>query len=231
MRFDLRERDAGWHGGGQIAGAVLDDAVDFMPRVPRTPRCARRVAPTCQLRPRAADDTGCRSGSRGAGSPPLRPPLVRFEDGGINIARPGLRARRDAGDTGQALHHTARRRKHLAGIADAGRIERAAHQLHRVEIGRRKHLRHRRRLVGADAVLARDRPAGLDAVRQDLRGDLFRELALPGNSLVVADERMKIAVAGVKHVADAQPRALFERRECGASTSGSFVRGITPSCT
>ena len=111
-----------------------------------------------------------------------------------------------------------RRRKHLARIADAVRIERAAH----AAASRRDRpavniSRHVRLLVGADAVLAGDRAAGLDAVRQDLRRDLLGVLRLARDRLVVADERVQVAVARVKDVADAQARSRFERRGCGAA--------------
>ena len=42
-------------------------------------------------------------------------------------------------------------------------------------------------------------------------------LGLAGNRLVVADERMQVAVAGVEHVADAQAGSLPRARESGAA--------------
>src|SRR5262245_61593237 len=90
----------------------------------------------------------------------------------------------------------------LAWIAEAAGIERAAQALHRVEIVLAEHLRHVRFLVGADAMFAGDGATGVDAVLKDFRRDCFGMLCLAGNRFVVADERMKIAVAGVKHIAD-----------------------------
>ena len=99
----------------------------------------------------------------------------------------------------------------LPGLQMPVRIERAPHELHRVEIVRGEHLRHRCLLVGADAVLAGDRAAGVDAVRAGSPTATCSACsAWPGNGFVVADERMQVAVAGVKDVADAQARARFE---------------------
>ena len=52
-------------------------------------------------------------------------------------------------------------------------------------------------------------PASMQYV-EDLGGDLLGVFRLSGNRLVVADERMQVAVAGVKHVADAQARSRFQ---------------------
>jgi hypothetical protein len=56
------------------------------------------------------------------------------------------------------------------------------------------------------------------------------EIGLPRHRLVVTDQRMQVPVAGVKDVADAEAAALGEGADA-ASTSGSFVRGTTQSCT
>src|SRR5262249_55925569 len=77
-------------------------------------------------------------------------------------------------------------RKDLAWVADAGGIERAAPQLHRLEIVGAEHLRHLCAFVRADAVLAGDGPARFDAVREDLGCDLLGPIRLPGLRLVVA---------------------------------------------
>ena len=78
-------------------------------------------------------------------------------------------------------------------------------------------------------MLAGERAARVDAGFEDLLGELARALGLARLG-VVEDERVEVAVAGVEDVADAQPvarRQLPIRR----STSGSLVRGTTPSCT
>ena len=86
-------------------------------------------------------------------------------------------------------------------------IEGEAHALHGVKVRGREHLQHVLRLVGADAVLAGDRAARLDAVLQNLSGDLDGALRLAGHALVVANQRMQVAIAGMEHVANPQPRS------------------------
>src|SRR3984893_18182808 len=103
-----------------------------------------------------------------------------------------------------------RGREDLSGVAEVPRIEGRTDALHDVEIIGREHPRHVRRLVGADAMLAGDRPSGIDAVRQDLAGHFRRPIRLTGNALVVVDEGMEVAVAGVKDVANPQPRSRLE---------------------
>ena len=122
------------------------------------------------------------------------------------------------------------RRQHLARIAEPTRVDRVAQLLHHVEVIVGEHARHVVLLVRADAVLAGDRAAGFDAVCEDLAGHFFRQRRLPRNPLVVADQRVEVAIAGVEDVADGQSRSLAERGD-RPSTSGSFVRGTTPSCT
>ena len=65
-------------------------------------------------------------------------------------------------------------------------------------------LRHVALLVDADAVLAGDRAAGLDARDDDLAGQLLGALGLALGVAVVADERVQVAVAGVEDVGHAQ---------------------------
>src|SRR6187455_2530471 len=103
------------------------------------------------------------------------------------------------------------RRKDFAWIAQAFRIERVPHRLHHVEAVLREHLRHELFLVGTDAVLTRDRSTGFDAVDQNLSRDPLRQLGLPFDALVVTDQRMQIAIAGVEHIPDAKTFALAER--------------------
>ena len=110
----------------------------------------------------------------------------------------------------------------LPGLHRPARIEGAAHALHQRQVVVGEHPRHVLRLVGADAVLAGDRSAGLDAVGQDLGGHRLGPLRLPRDLLVVADQRVQVAVAGVEHVADAQPRALLRAARMRPSTSGSL---------
>src|SRR5262249_12370445 len=96
-----------------------------------------------------------------------------------------------------------RRRDHLARIADAERVERAAEPLEDVEVALGKHAGHRARLVHADAVLARERAAGVQACVEDRLRELARALGLSGPR-VVQDKRMEVAVTGMEDVADAE---------------------------
>src|ERR1041385_8179850 len=100
-----------------------------------------------------------------------------------------------------------RRGKHFSRIAEAFRVERAAHGEHHVEIVVREHLRHVLGLVRADSVLARERAARVDAVLEDFAAHFGGELGLARDLLVVADERMQVAVARMKDVADADRKS------------------------
>src|SRR6188472_3661099 len=72
-----------------------------------------------------------------------------------------------------------RGREDLAGVGQVRRVERAAQRLHGVEVVVGEHPRHVLRLVHADAVLAGDGPAVLDAEVEDRGGHLFGLLGLP----------------------------------------------------
>ena len=74
--------------------------------------------------------------------------------------------------------------------------------VHRRQVGLREHPRHRAHLVDADPVLARERPARLDAGVEDLGRELLGTLRLALDRGVVEHERMQVAVAGVEHVPD-----------------------------
>src|SRR4029453_6547658 len=65
-------------------------------------------------------------------------------------------------------------------------------------------------LVGADAVFAGDRASGFDAVREDFVGHFHRAVGLPRHALVITNQRMEIAIASVKDVADPESRSSFE---------------------
>src|SRR5712692_2250947 len=98
----------------------------------------------------------------------------------------------------------------LAGIRQPVRVERAAHALHRFEVGFRKHHRHELLLFLADAVLAGDRAARLDAEFQNAEGQLLGEALLPGDLAVVEHQGMQVAVAGVEDVGYTQARFRAE---------------------
>ena len=93
-----------------------------------------------------------------------------------------------------------RRRHQLAGVGEPGGVERAAQALERVEVGLVEHLRHVLLLVHADAVLAGDRAAGVQAGVDDQAAQLLGALGLALDPAVVADQRVQVAVAGVEDV-------------------------------
>ncbi len=66
-------------------------------------------------------------------------------------------------------------------------------------------------LSSADAVLAGHAAAQRDARPQQLLVGLLGALQLVGIAVVVADQRMQVAVAGVEHVGDEQPVTLADR--------------------
>jgi hypothetical protein len=119
---------------------------------------------------------------------------------GVTCGRRGRLPRPGGVDRDLALPHT----------GEGARIEHRAHALHQREIFGGEHRRHVLRLVGADAVLAGERAAGIDAVAENLGGGFDRPFRLAGNPLVVADQRVEVAVAGMEDVADAQARSLLE---------------------
>src|SRR5215210_2876837 len=104
-----------------------------------------------------------------------------------------------------------RRRHHLAWIREPRRVERATQPLEGVEIGLVEHLRHVLLLVHADAVLARDRAAGVQARVEDLARQLLGPLGLSVVAAVVTDQRVQVAVARVEDVGDDHPVLLSER--------------------
>ena len=93
----------------------------------------------------------------------------------------------------------------LARVAQAGRVERAPDQLHRVQVVGAEHLRHVPGLVHPDPVLAGDRAAVLQARVQDRARHLLGRLGLTGHLVVVEHQRVQVPVAGVEHVRDADP--------------------------
>src|SRR6185369_9176497 len=100
--------------------------------------------------------------------------------------------------------------KDLAGIAEAIRIECASQALHGVEIVLTEHLRHVRFLVSTHAVLAGDGSSSVDTVLKDFSSNRFGMFCLAGDRFVVADERVQIAVARVKDIADGQTGPSLE---------------------
>src|ERR1044072_114593 len=85
-----------------------------------------------------------------------------------------------------------RRRHDLAGVREPARVEGAAQHLERREVGLLEHLRHVALLVDADAVLAGDRPARVDARLDDPPRQLLGALRLLRAG--VEEERVEVAV-------------------------------------
>src|SRR4029079_10913884 len=88
-----------------------------------------------------------------------------------------------------------RRAHQLARVRQPGRIERAAQPLERVEVLLGEHLRHVLLLVDADTVLARDRPARVQAGVDDQPRELLGALGVALLAPVVTDQRVQVAVA------------------------------------
>src|SRR5690348_8098016 len=98
----------------------------------------------------------------------------------------------------------------LAGIEQAARIEGAFQALLLIEVDLVEHGRHEVALFDANAVLARQHAADLDAKTQDVRAEFLSALELARLVRIVKDERVEVAVAGVKDVGAAQPVLLRE---------------------
>src|ERR1700752_5000519 len=86
-----------------------------------------------------------------------------------------------------------RRRHHLAWVGEAVRVKRAPQAVKALEILIGEHRGHVHLLVDADAVLARDRAAGLHARPDDQTRELLGTLGLSRARGVVTDERMEVA--------------------------------------
>src|SRR5438477_7687496 len=94
--------------------------------------------------------------------------------------------------------------EYLSGVAERLWVKRLLEVRHGFEVVRRELERHAVALFQADAVLARNAAAVRHARAQDVGAGGDRTLQLARTFLVEEDERMKIAVAGVKHVGDPQ---------------------------
>src|SRR2546426_6262949 len=95
-------------------------------------------------------------------------------------------------------------------------IERATDSVHRLQVGLVEHLRHERSLVGAHAILSRDRSAETQTDAKNLASDVLGKLLLSRHFGVVENERMEIAIARVKDVCDAKsglPRECLDVAE------------------
>ena len=122
-----------------------------------------------------------------------------------------------AGNTGRGRPESLAARRvrgqQLAGIHQAVGIEDAPQPIHEVQIGLGELQRQALALVGADAVLAGHAAAERDARLQQFLVGLLGARQLVGIAVVVADQRMQVAVAGVEHVGDEQPVTLGDADE------------------
>src|SRR5260221_12728838 len=96
-------------------------------------------------------------------------------------------------------------RKYLAGIEQTVGVEGAFEAQLLVEVDLVEHDRHEVALLNADAVLAGENATDLDAEAQDIGAERFGALELARLVGIVKDQRMEVAVAGMKDVGDAQP--------------------------
>src|SRR5215207_5546130 len=144
-----------------------------------------------------------RTGRRSPAQARTRSATSRSQDGVSMLAAPtdisepfgqaGLLERVLAVGT-RHLAAQARRRHDLAGVRAAVGVERAAQVLERREVVGSEHLRHVTHLVDADAVLAGQRAARVEARLEDLPRDLLGLLGLALDLRVVTDEGVQVAV-------------------------------------
>ena len=99
------------------------------------------------------------------------------------------------------------------------------------EIVGAEHLAHQVALLDADAVLAGEHAADLDAQPQDLGAERLGPLELARRVGVVEDQRVQIAVAGMEHVGDAQARSARTSRRCGSAPPAGARAGWCRPCS
>src|SRR5215472_17877965 len=98
------------------------------------------------------------------------------------------------------LRATRQRRDRLAGIQEPRRVERRFDGEERGALGGRELYAHGIELLDADAVLAGDGAAESHAQLEDLDAEMLGALPLAFLVGVEEDERVEVAVAGVKDV-------------------------------
>src|SRR3546814_15021439 len=96
-----------------------------------------------------------------------------------------------------------------------------------LQVGLAEHRAHEIALLDADAMLAGQHAADLDAELQDVGAEVLRLLQLARLVGVVEDERMQVAVAGVKDVGDAQ---AVERAELARPDARRVVQECVSRC-
>ena len=96
----------------------------------------------------------------------------------------------------------------LRGLERSLGIEDAAQLRHRDQIGGRKQQRHLAHFLDADAMLAGEAAAQLDACGENFAAGFDRMLHLAGDAFIIEHDRMDVAVAGVKDVSDREAVAF-----------------------
>src|SRR5512134_3978984 len=160
------------------------------------------------------------AGAQGGGGDPLRPaqPLTRRPlvlpgatkappAASVSPSEPGkirVRQRAAANDHPSELGATLQRGDVLAGVEQAGRVERPLDAAEALELRAGELRAHLVDLLDADAVLAGDRAADLDALLEHLAGELLGAMQLVRVVRVEQDQRVQVAVAGVEDVRAAQ---------------------------
>ena len=96
----------------------------------------------------------------------------------------------------------AKLREHLAWIEQAVWVEGALESLLLIQVSLTELYLHQIALLDADAVLAREYAANLDAVAEDVGSKGLGLLDLPGQVCVIADQGVQVAIAGVEDVGD-----------------------------
>ena len=119
-------------------------------------------------------------------------------------------------------------REHLAGIEQPVGIEGAFEALLLARSISSNIVAHQVALLDADAVLAGQHAADLDAEPQDVGAECLGPLELARLVGVVEDQRMQIAVAGMEDIGDAQP-VLLRQLAHPRQHLGRRPRGIVPS--
>ena len=84
------------------------------------------------------------------------------------------------------------------------RVKRTANELHRVKITVGKHLGHVLSFVGTNTMLTRNRPTDIKTVSQDLGCNILSQISLALDPIVITNERVKVAIAGMKHIPNFQ---------------------------
>ena len=102
----------------------------------------------------------------------------------------------------------------LAGIEQALGVEGAFEALLLIEVGLAEHHRHQVALLDAHAMLAGENAADFDAQPEDIGAESLRALQLARLVGVVENQRMQVAVAGMKDIGDTQADRSPTARAC-----------------